>query len=32
VTVAENRLSCVALGFGKLLDDIPLLERIVLAS
>jgi len=32
VTVAENPLSCVALGLGKLLDDIPLLERVALGS
>ena len=32
VTVAENPLQCVALGLGKLLDDIPLLERVALGS
>jgi rod shape-determining protein MreB len=28
VTVADNPLSCVVRGLGKLLDDIPLLERV----
>jgi rod shape-determining protein MreB len=32
VTVAANPLQCVALGLGKLLDDIPLLERVALGS
>jgi rod shape-determining protein MreB and related proteins len=32
VTVAANPLQCVALGIGKLLDDIPLLERVALGS
>jgi rod shape-determining protein MreB and related proteins len=32
VTVADNPLSCVALGLGKLLDDIPLLERVALGN
>ena len=32
VTVAANPLSCVALGLGKLLDDIPLLGRVALGS
>ena len=32
VSVAENPLQCVALGIGKLLDDIPLLERVALGS
>src|SRR6266850_1221373 len=31
VTVAANPLQCVALGLGKLLDDIPLLERVSVA-
>ena len=30
VTIAENPLSCVALGVGALLDDIDLLERVAL--
>ena len=30
VTVAANPLQCVALGLGKLLDQIPLLERVAL--
>jgi len=30
VTIAENPLSCVALGVGALLDDIRLLERVAL--
>jgi rod shape-determining protein MreB and related proteins len=32
VTIAANPLHCVALGVGRLLDDIDLLERIALAS
>jgi rod shape-determining protein MreB and related proteins len=28
VTIAKNPLSCVALGIGALLDDLPLLERV----
>ena len=32
VTVSANPLQCVALGLGKLLDDIPLLERVALGS
>jgi rod shape-determining protein MreB and related proteins len=32
VSVADNPLQCVALGLGKLLDDIPLLERVALGS
>jgi rod shape-determining protein MreB len=31
VSIAPNPLSCVALGIGKLLEDIPLLERVALA-
>jgi rod shape-determining protein MreB len=30
VTIAQNPLSCVALGVGALLDDIDLLERVAL--
>jgi rod shape-determining protein MreB len=30
VTIADNPLSCVALGVGALLDDIKLLERVAL--
>ena len=30
VTIAPNPLSCVALGIGALLEDIPLLERVAL--
>jgi len=30
VTIAENPLSCVALGVGALLDDIDLLDRVAL--
>ena len=30
VTIAQNPLSCVALGVGALLDDIALLERVAL--
>jgi rod shape-determining protein MreB len=32
VTVAANPLQCVALGVGRLLEDIPLLERVALGS
>jgi rod shape-determining protein MreB len=32
VTVAENPLSCVALGVGKLLDDIDLLKAVALPA
>jgi rod shape-determining protein MreB len=32
VTIAPNPLSCVALGIGALLDDIPLLERVALGA
>ena len=32
VALAANPLQCVALGLGKLLDDIPLLERVALGS
>jgi rod shape-determining protein MreB len=32
VTVAANPLQCVAMGLGKLLDDIPLLQRVALGS
>ena len=32
VSVAANPLSCVALGLGKLLDDIPLLERVAVSN
>ena len=28
VRIAPNPLSCVALGIGALLDDLPLLERV----
>jgi rod shape-determining protein MreB len=31
VSIAPNPLQCVALGIGKLLEDIPLLERVALA-
>ena len=30
VKIAENPLSCVALGIGALLDDLPLLERVAI--
>ena len=32
VSIAANPLSCVALGLGALLDDIPLLERVALGA
>ena len=30
VKIAANPLSCVALGIGALLDDLPLLERVAI--
>jgi rod shape-determining protein MreB len=32
VSIAANPLSCVALGLGALLEDIPLLERVALGA